>query len=82
MKYLLLFAIKVLYTLYYIIRVSLAFIWEFDSAKIDWTAPSLNSGFPESEGWYCKNLTNFWLNIVHRSDDVAKDWHQRHDEYA
>lgn len=79
MLFLLKFLLKVLYSIWYLIRVFFQFIWKFDTKSINWDAPTMSFSHDESEGWYCRNLLDFWMENYTQCEERKIRWQQDRD---
>lgn len=82
MWYILVFLLKALFTVWYLVRIVLQFLWKLSPSDINWTCNTFDFEHDESEGYYCKNIIDFWTNTYSQSDEVMKRWQAtRADEY-
>lgn len=78
MKFLLVFILKILYSIWYFFPILFQFLWKFNYKDIDWSVPSFNMDKSNYDGWYHANLFDFWRDKYSFSEEYGQQYTENH----
>lgn len=79
MKYLLIFLLKLGYTIVYLLSILWQILWAFKLSDVDFKSKTMNCDYEEYDGYYCKNIFDMWMKKYSQSEEVRRKWESERD---